>query len=38
VLPKYLHRQAATEANNAGDISPIQKLDAEGSLKLAMHV
>ncbi|KXG22029.1 uncharacterized protein At5g08430-like isoform X2 [Sorghum bicolor] len=31
VLPKYLHRQAATEANNAGDISPIQKLDAEGA-------
>ncbi|XP_066360588.1 uncharacterized protein At5g08430-like [Miscanthus floridulus] len=31
VLPKYLHRQAATEANNAGDISPVQKLDAEGA-------
>ncbi|CAD6272100.1 unnamed protein product [Miscanthus lutarioriparius] len=31
VLPKYLHGQAATEANNAGDISPVQKLDDEGA-------
>jgi hypothetical protein len=38
VLPKYLHGQAATEANNAGDISPVQKLDDEGSLIIALHV
>lgn len=29
-LPKYLHRHAATEANNAGDISSVQELDGEG--------